>query len=149
MKKVKICCAVSLILSALLLAGLFACMMKIGDLTGSTNDVGQGIATFFAILFTAIPLFLSLPVALALIVFGILLFVLKEGRKVAKASLIILSIFLPFLLFIVFINGITLAGQSTLFAAVLFSSLAVYCLAFGLSIAYLCLLRKQRKGEQA
>ena len=142
MKKVRLLYAIVQFVAALLLVGLFVCTMKIGDLLGS-GDLSSGIGAAISLLFTFIPFLLYLPVAATLIVFGVLL-LLGRG-KVALISLIILSIFLPILLFSVVINGALVAGQSALFSAVLYAAAAVYCAAFGLSVAHFCLVRRERR----
>ncbi len=146
MKTIRYLYAAALFATALLLVALFVCTLKIGDLTGS-GDLGSALGAVFALLLTFVPFVCFLPVAALLIVFCVLVLARGESKKVARASLIVVCIFLPILLFAVVIDGVTVAGSSVLFSAVLIAAAAAYCCVFGLSVAHFCMLRRAQKRE--
>lgn len=147
MKKLQGTFAVCLFAAALAIAALFVCTLRIGDFTGTENDLSAGIGAVVAVLVTVIPAIAGLPVALSLVVIAICLLARKKQRGSAIAALVFLGVFLPVFGFAIVVDFSVFAARSTLFAAILSVSSFLYLLAFVLSIVYLAAVNRA-KGEE-
>ena len=145
MKKLKGTYAVFLFLAALALAALFACTMRVGDFTGETSDLSEGLGAVFAVILTIVPAIAALPVAFSLAVIAICLVARKKQRGSAVAALVILSVFLPLLGFTVLVDIDVFASRSALFAGILAACAVLYVIAFILAIVYVVALKKEEK----
>ncbi len=142
MKKITIAFAVCLFITAAALVAFFLGLINIGKFIEG-GDLSQGIAAILTVFLTAVPVILDLPVALALIVIAICLFAVRSKRGSTVAALVILSIFLPVLLFSGILNLSTV--QSIPYAALVLLCEGTYLASFVLSIVQLVFLQRERR----
>ncbi len=143
MKKTRISLLLFTALTAAFLVAFFVCMINIGDLIGS-GDLSEEFATVLIVLLTAIPTFCFPVIAAGLVVVWILLLAKKKQYGSAETLLVILSVFLPVVLFSLGLN-MMLAERSAVFAALIALTGGTYLTAFALSIAYVVFLARERK----
>lgn len=143
MKKLRISFAVCLFLTAAMLTAFFAAMLNIGKFV-EAGDLSEGLATVFTVLLTAIPTILNLPVALALAVIAVCLLAVRKKGGSAVAALVILSVFLPVLLFSGILNLVMVGTRSIPYTILIVVCMAIYLASFALSIVHLVFLRRER-----
>lgn len=149
MKKLRIAQGVLLAAVAVLLAVFFAFTLRMGDLVNTENDLQQGFAVVFGVLFALIPAFLGVAVAAGLAVIVICLFAVHDKWKTSVAALVILCVFAPFFLFMVVIEALLIAGYSGWIAYLLVAMAAVYPAALALSAVQVHCLRRERAAARA
>ncbi len=142
MKKLHAAHLAAVYIAAVFLLALFLCTYRISDISETSgNDLGEGLGLVLSLIITIIPSFLALPVAALLAALATVTAV-KKIRGTVLATLIVMSVYLPFLFVCYIVNIGTLGAVSTVYLAISSTLLAVYVAALGVTIAYYVALRR-------
>ncbi len=145
MKKVRISIAVLTAVFFALFAACFALVVLSGGIVGPSDDLGEGLALVFGVLFSIIPLYAGFPVIIALFVLTVCMFAVKKKLPTAIAELIFLLVYLPALVVLVYVICATYLTRLAVLAALTAGMGAVYLAVFVLACVYVHLCRSERR----